>query len=76
MNYLSSMYVVVVAGDSMQHNSLSEELLKEIRPQLHPAWITFIRYCERLGHGEIGRLKIQDGLPVLAEMVTEKVKFS
>lgn len=43
--------------------------------QLHPAWRAFIRYCEELGHGEIERLKIQDGLPVLAEVATKKVRF-
>lgn len=42
---------------------------------LHPAWVSFIRYCEDLGHGEIEKLKIQDGLPVMAEMTTKKVKF-
>ncbi len=43
---------------------------------LHPAWRAFLRYCRELGHGEIERLKIQDGLPVLAEVTTRKVKFS
>ena len=44
--------------------------------KLHPAWAAFIQYCERLGHGQIERLKIQDGLPVLAEITTKKIKFS
>lgn len=43
---------------------------------LHPAWRTFIRYCLQLKHGEIERLCIQDGLPVLAETTTKKVKFT
>ena len=43
---------------------------------LHPAWRAFIRYCAELGHGEIGSLKIQDGLPVIAEKIKQKVKFS
>ncbi len=60
----------------MQQTGLSEELLKEAKTPLHPAWVAFIRYCERLGHGEIEKLKIQDGLPVLAEITTQKVKFS
>ena len=42
---------------------------------LHPAWRAFIQYCGQLQHGEIGVLKIQDGLPVLAEVTTKKVKF-
>ena len=43
---------------------------------LHPAWRTFVRYCAELQHGEIEMLKIQDGLPVLAEVVRKKVKFA
>ena len=42
---------------------------------LPPAWDEFIRYCRELGHGEIERLFIQDGVPVLAEVITRKVKF-
>jgi len=42
---------------------------------LHPAWLAFIRHCEELGFGEITQLKIQDGLPVMAEETTKKVKF-
>ena len=43
---------------------------------LHPAWEIFLRYCRELRHGEIERLKIQDGLPVLAEVTTKKIKFA
>ena len=43
---------------------------------LHPAWATFVRYCQELQHGEIDCLKIQDGLPVLAEVSTRKIKFT
>lgn len=43
---------------------------------LHPAWRAFFRFCSELQHGEIETLKIQDGLPVLAEVVTKKIKFS
>jgi hypothetical protein len=42
---------------------------------LHPAWLAFIRHCRDLGFGEISQLKIQDGLPVMAEETTKKVKF-
>lgn len=37
--------------------------------QVHPAWITLIRYCEALGFGEIGRLRIQNGRPLAVEKV-------
>ena len=43
---------------------------------VHPSWLAFIRYCSELQHGEIEILKIQDGLPVLAEVVRKKIKFS
>lgn len=42
---------------------------------IHPACHAFIRYCAELKHREIGTLKIQDGLPVLAEVVRKKVQF-
>jgi len=42
---------------------------------LHPAWAAFIRHCRDLGFGEISHLKIQDGLPVMAEETKKKVKF-
>ena len=43
---------------------------------LHPAWPALIRYCAELQHGEIERLKIQDGLPILAEVTKKKIKFA
>jgi hypothetical protein len=41
----------------------------------HPAWIAFIRFCRDLKHGEIERLAIQDGVPVLATLTRQKIKF-
>jgi len=43
---------------------------------LHPAWMRLIRYCAELGHGEIEKLKIQDGVPVIADVIRGKVKFT
>jgi hypothetical protein len=42
---------------------------------LHPAWRQFMRFCAELGHGDIERLRIQDGLPVLVELAIRKVKL-
>ncbi len=42
----------------------------------HPAWRAFIRYCADMRHGELERVRIQDGLPVLAELTRTKVKFT
>jgi hypothetical protein len=39
-------------------------------------WLRFIRYCQDIGHGEIDKLKIADGVPVLAEKVVQKTKFA
>jgi hypothetical protein len=43
---------------------------------MHPAWLRLMCYCAELGHGEIEKLKIQDGVPVIADVVREKVKFT
>jgi hypothetical protein len=43
---------------------------------VHPAWLALIRFCEEMGYGEIERLSIQNGLPVLAETTRKKVKFT
>ncbi|MFN7997036.1 MAG: hypothetical protein U0Q18_25710 [Bryobacteraceae bacterium] len=45
------------------------------RGSLHPAWAAFLKYCMELKYGEIERLSIQDGLPVVAEITKKKVKF-
>jgi hypothetical protein len=42
---------------------------------LHPTWQALIRFCRDLGHGEIERIKIQDGLPVSAEVVKKKIRW-
>lgn len=42
----------------------------------YPDWEAFVRFCEELRFGEIERVKIQDGRPVLAEVVRKKVKFT
>jgi hypothetical protein len=47
-----------------------------IRSPLHPAWLRLMQYCADLGYGEIEKLKIQDGLPMVAEVTTKKIKFS
>jgi hypothetical protein len=43
---------------------------------LPAAWREFIGFCRDLRHGEIERLSIQDGLPILAEVTKKKVKFT
>jgi hypothetical protein len=43
--------------------------------ELPAAWRELIRYCRDLRFGEIERLSIQDGLPVMAETIRKKVRF-
>jgi len=45
------------------------------RSNLHPAWLEMIRFCEELGYGEIACVKIHDGLPIAAEVVTRKIRW-
>ena len=42
----------------------------------HPVWMGFIRFCQEFRFGEIEKLKIQYGLPVLAEVTKKKVRFA
>ena len=43
---------------------------------LSPGWVKFIEFCKGIGHGEIEKLKIANGMPVLAEKVIQKTKFA
>ena len=62
------------APESRRNGSTSKS--DELEAPLHPAWLAFVRYCQQMGHGEIERLKIQDGIPVLVEVSRHKIKFS
>jgi hypothetical protein len=53
----------------------NDDSIKTRLIQVHPVWYLFIRYCEAIKNGEIEKLKIQDGLPMLAEEVNKKIKF-
>ena len=44
--------------------------------RIHPAWANLMRFCREMGFGELERVKIQDGLPVVAEVTTRRVKFT
>jgi hypothetical protein len=61
---------MAAAGTQMRSEHHAEQAAKS-----SAAWLAFIHYCQQLGHGEIEKLKIQDGLPVLAEQAFKKIKF-
>jgi hypothetical protein len=65
-----------MSGESHKKNVTSIHGAKDFNDKSqHPTWIAFIKYCGELDHGEIELLKIQNGLPVLAEITRKKVKF-
>ena len=57
-------------------SSNRESGLQAEQETLHPAWRELMKLCASLGYGEIERLKIHDGLPVLAEMTRQKIKLN
>lgn len=67
-------------NDGLEHPNKrrAEESAPEERNDgtLHPAWREFIRFCRELKYGEIERLSVQNGLPILAEMTKKKVRFT
>lgn len=63
-------------NDFKKMGAIVPSSIRPIDSQLPPAWSAFIRYCAELQHGEIELLRIQDGLPVLAEVTRKKVKFA
>ena len=54
----------------------SQSAAKIRADNLHPGWQALIRLCRDLDHGEIERLRIQDGLPVLVEVTRQKIKLT
>ena len=65
------------AANSIGHSTQSRDAPHHAHERaVHPAWLRLIRFCSELGHGEIAKLKIQDGLPVIADVTTRKVKFN
>lgn len=58
------------------HATLGSHIHETRVSGVHPAWARLMEFCADLGHGEIEKLKIQDGVPVIADVVREKVKFT
>ena len=62
-----------------EHKHVSERKTKQVAQVangIHPAWIALIRHCQAIGHGEIERIKIQNGVPVLIEKSVERIKLT
>jgi hypothetical protein len=67
---------IYMATENSRNSTRGQPLMALGTTTLHTAWLQFIRYCAELGHGEIEKLKIQDGLPMVAETTVKKVKFA
>ncbi len=65
-----------MAGREERRQPVSMPSASDREDQLPAAWQELIRYCRELKFGEIERLSIQDGVPVLAEVTRRKVRFS
>jgi hypothetical protein len=61
--------------NQVENNGHADSRLHSATPNLHPAWQALIRLCREMGHGEIERIKIQDGLPVSAEVIRKKIRW-
>lgn len=48
----------------------------DLLTELHPAWWAMIQFCRDLQYGEIACIKIHDGVPVSAEVVTRKIRWA
>ena len=67
------------ASDSnygVKEKTMEKGLGKSRYIHIHPIWYTFIKYCESVRFGEIENLKIQDGLPMVAEGIKKKILFA
>jgi len=67
---------IVVSRPENKEDQRAGEVFASGPVVLHPTWYGIIKYCEALGFGEIERLKIQNGLPIIAEEVRKKVNFA
>jgi len=52
---------------------LADEAYQLLR--VHAAWAKIIELCREIGYGELERIKIQDGVPVMAEVARRRIKL-
>jgi hypothetical protein len=64
-----------MSGKTIPPLEHGEQAGRRSATELHPAWQAFIQYCRELDHGEIERVKIQNGLPVSAEVTRKKIRW-
>ena len=67
---------IVNSSDIHSHNSSARvEAIPQRIAELHPAWQAMVRFCREIGYGEIALVKIHDGIPISAEVVTKKIRW-
>jgi hypothetical protein len=57
-------------------NRIEKLKTKHSTAGIHPAWLALIRHCREVGFGEIERVKIQDGIPVMIEKTIKRTKLT
>ncbi|GIV22138.1 MAG: hypothetical protein KatS3mg023_3889 [Armatimonadota bacterium] len=60
----------------MQIDEKTRQRLEASLLPLHPHEIQFILFCRDLGFGTIEKLAIQNGLPVCATSIQERIDFT
>lgn len=58
-----------------QNSPILAEEIPHLIAELHPAWQAVIRFCQDMGSGELALIKIHDGIPISAEVVTKKIRW-
>ena len=74
MTEVGSMSTKTTAGSSGDRGGHADSLDQNMR-ELHPAWRALIQFCRDLDHGEIECIKIQNGLPISAEVIRKKIRW-
>jgi len=57
-------------------NDMEKLKAKNRNVGVHPAWLALMRHCREVGFGEIERLKIQDGVPVMIETTIKRTRLT
>lgn len=66
----------MIATTNKKPNLDGKNQVKTAFRSLHPAWQSLIAHCQEIGYGEIERVKIQDGIPVLIEKTITRTKLT
>ena len=69
--YIDSKASLVTNQDPAIANGKDDRWLQA----LPPGWRQFVELCRQLRYGELERVAIQDGVPVMVELTRQKVRL-